>query len=137
MSNAATLRRMFDLMDQRKLDAIRDMLAPNFVAVVGGNPPMDFDAWMGMSEMFFAAFPDGKHVIEEAIDIGTDRVVVRAYFEGTHKNTFMGVPATGNRVRATFMNLDRFQGGKLAEHRVEADFMGLMQQLEAVSTGQK
>ena len=44
----------------------------------------------------------------------------------------MGIPATGKRIRITFMNLDRFAGGKLAEHRAEVDMMGLMQQLGVV-----
>ena len=44
----------------------------------------------------------------------------------------MGVPATGKRVRVTFMNLDRFAGGKLVEHRAQVDMLGLMQQLGVV-----
>jgi len=132
MSNAATLRRMFDLMDQKQMAALRELLAPGCTAIVGGNPPMDVDAWLGMGEMFYRAFPDGRHTIEEAHDIGTDRVALRGHFEGTHQNAFIGIPATGKRVRVTFMNLDRFAGGKIAEHRAEVDMMGLMQQLGAV-----
>src|SRR4029450_7663909 len=41
MSNAATLRRMFDLMDRKQAAAVRDLLAPGCTAVMGGNPPMD------------------------------------------------------------------------------------------------
>ena len=132
MSNAATLRHLFDLMDQRQTAAIRDLLAPGCTAIMGGNPPMEVNAWLEMGEMFYSAFPDGKHTIEEDHDIGTGQVVLRGYFEGTHLNPFMGIPATGKRIRVTFMNLDRFTGGKIAEHRVEVDMMGLMQQLGAV-----
>ena len=132
MSNVATLRRIFDLMDQKQMDAVRELLAPECTAVMGGNPPMDAHAWLGMSEMFYSAFPDGKHTIEEAHDVGIDRVTLRGFFEGTHRSDFMGIPATGKRIRITFMNLDRFAGGKLAEHRAEVDMMGLMQQLGVV-----
>jgi predicted ester cyclase len=132
MSNAATLRQMFDLMDRKQAAAVRDLLAPGCTAVMGGSPPVDVNTWLGMGEMFYGAFPDGKHTIEEAHDIGTDRVALRGYFEGTHLNPFMGIPATGKRIRVTFMNLDRFAGGKVAEHRAEVDMMGLMQQLGAV-----
>jgi predicted ester cyclase len=99
---------------------------------MGGNPPMESHAWLAMGEMFCSAFPDGKHTIEEAHDIGTDRVALRGYFEGTHLHPFMGIPATGKRVRVTFMNLDRFAGGKIAEQGAEVDMMGLMQQLGVV-----
>lgn len=135
MSNAATLVRMFELMDQadqRQSGAIQAFLAPDFQMIMGGNPPIDADAWMGMGEMFYAAFPDGKHTIDEAYDVGADRVVLRATFNGTHTNEFMGIPPTGKRVQITFMNLDRFADGKLAEHRAQIDMLGLLQQLGAV-----
>lgn len=132
MSNAATLRSIFELMDQHRNDTIRGMLAPGCVAILGGNPPMDADAWLGMSTAFYDAFPDGRHQIEEVFDVGSDRVVLRGTFEGTHRQPFMGIAATGRRVRITFMNLDRFSGGRLAEHRAEVDMMGPMQQIGAV-----
>ena len=132
MSNAQTLVRLFELMDQKQSSAIRELLAPGFRMVMGGNPPMDADAWMGMGEMFYGAFPDGKHAIDEAFDVGTERAALRGAFEGTHTNEFMGIPATGKRVRVTFMNLDRFAGGKLVEHRAQVDMFGLMQQLGVV-----
>lgn len=137
MSNAQTLVRLFELMDQadkRQSGAVHELLAPDFQMVMGGNPPIGADEWMGMGEMFYAAFPDGKHTIEEVYDVGTDRVVLHAAFDGTHTNAFMGIPPTGKRVHVTFMNLDRFVDGKLAEHRTQIDMLGLMQQLGVVPT---
>lgn len=132
MSNAKTLVRLFELMDRRDLGAVRELLAPGFQAIMGGNPAMSADAWMGMGEMFYGAFPDGKHTIDEAHDVGTDRAALYGAFEGTHKNAFMGIPATAKRVRITFMNLDRIAGGKIVEHRAQVDMLGLMQQLGVV-----
>ena len=131
MSNAATLRRVFSLMDEKNDSAIRDLLAPEFAAVMGGNPPMSADEWAGMGEMMYAAFPDGKHTILETLEIG-DRVVVRGSFSGTHAGEFMGMSPTGKEITVTFMNIDRFAGGKLIEHRAEVDMAGLMQQLGAI-----
>jgi predicted ester cyclase len=129
MSNADTLRRIFALMDEKKFDAIVDLLSPSFMAQMGGNPPMNVDQWKGMGHVFFEAFPDGKHTIDECHDIPGDRVALRGSFEGTHKGPFMGVSATGKRVRMTFMNLDRFQNGRLVEHHLEGDMAGLLTQL--------
>jgi predicted ester cyclase len=84
-----------------------------------------------MGEMMYAAFPDGKHTIDEILEIG-DRVVLRGCFTGTHSGGFMGMPATGKKITVTFMNLDRFAGDKLIEHRAELDMAGLMQQLDAI-----
>ena len=81
--------------------------------------------------MMYAAFPDGKHIIDEALEIG-DRVVLRGSFCGTHEGEFMGMPPTGKEITVTFMNIDRFAGDKLIEHRAEVDMAGLMQQLGAI-----
>jgi predicted ester cyclase len=125
---------VFELIDQRQNAAVRELLAPDFRMVMGGNPPIDVEAWLGMGEMFYAAFPDGRHTIEEAYDIGSDRAVLRAAFSGTHTNDFMGIPPTGRSVRITFLNLDRFADGKLAEHHAQVDMFGLMQQLGVAPT---
>jgi predicted ester cyclase len=131
MSNADTLRRLFALMDEKDIPAIRELLAPGFRAVIGGNPPMSVEEWAGMGEMMYVAFPDGKHTIDEVLEIG-DRVVLRGSFSGTHAGDFMGMPPTGKEISVTFMNLDRFAGDKLIEHRAESDLAGLMQQLGAI-----
>jgi predicted ester cyclase len=131
MSNADTLRRLFALMDEKDIPAIRELLAPGFSAVMGGNPPMSAEEWAGMGELWYAAFPDGKHTIDEVLEIG-DRVVLRGRFSGTHAGELMGMPPTDKKVTVTFMNLDRFAGDKLVEHRAETDLAGLMQQLGAI-----
>lgn len=131
MSNADTLRRIFSLMDEKDVSAIRELIAPEFSAVLGGNPPMSADEWAGMGEMMYAAFPDGKHTIHETFEIG-DRVVLRGSFSGTHTGDFMGIPPTGKEITVTFLNLDRFADGKLVEHCAEVDMLGLMQQLGAI-----
>ena len=131
MSNADTLRRVFALMDEHGDSALRELLAPGFSAVMGGNPPMGVEEWAGMGEMMYAAFPDGRHTIEETFEIG-DRVVLRGSFCGTHTGEFMGMAPTGKEITVTFMNIDRFAGGKLIEHRAEIDMAGLMQQLGAI-----
>lgn len=48
---------------------------------------------------------------------------------GTHQGTFLGVPATGRHVTWSFIDIWRIVDGKLAEHWVEADILGMMQQM--------
>jgi predicted ester cyclase len=131
MSNADTMRRLFALMDEMNFPAIRELLAPGFRAVIGGNPPMSVEEWAGMGEMMYAAFPDATHTIDEVLEVG-DRVALRGSFSGTHAGELMGVPATGKAITVTFMNFDRFAGDRLIEHRGESDMAGLMQQLGAI-----
>ena len=131
MSNADTLRHIFSLMDEKDDAAIRELIAPEFRAVMGSNPPMSVDEWAGMGAMMYAAFPDGTHTIHETFEID-DRVALRGSFSGTHTGDFMGMPPTGKEITITFLNLDRFADGKLVEHRAEVDMLGLMQQLGAI-----
>ena len=132
MSNADTLRRIFSLMDEQDFASIRELLAPDFSAIFGGNPPMGVDEWAGMGQMFYSAFSGGKHTIEEMFEIG-DRVFSRGSFSGTHAGDFMGIAPTGREITVTEMTFDRFVDGKLVEHRAEADMFGMMQQLGASS----
>ena len=92
---------------------------------------MSADEWAGMGELMYAAFPDGKHAIDEILEID-DRVMLRGHFTGTHSGEFMGMPPTGTQITVTFMNFDRFAGDKLVEHRAQVDMAGLMQQLGAI-----
>ena len=132
MSNADTLRRIFSLMDEQDFASIRELLAPDFSAIFGGNPPMGVEEWAGMSQMFYAAFPNGRHTIHEIFEVG-DHVFHRGSFSGTHTGDFMGIAPTGREITVTEMTFDRFVDGKLLEHRAEADMAGLMQQLDASS----
>ncbi len=58
-----------------------------------------------------------------------EKVAVRDVFKGTHQGNFMSIPATGNRVVMQAIHVYRFSEGKLAEHWVARDDLGMMQQL--------
>jgi predicted ester cyclase len=80
---------------------------------------------------FEAAFPHYELVAEDLVAEG-DRVAVRTTFKGTHTGEFMGVAPTGKDVSIPIMLIYRIEGGKIAEHWMNADAMGLMQQLGAI-----
>jgi steroid delta-isomerase-like uncharacterized protein len=78
-----------------------------------------------------AAFPDMHWRIEEQLTEG-DRVLTRFEWTGTHREAFLGVPATGRPVKVWGMVIDRFQEGRIKETRIIMDTLGLMMQLGAV-----
>ncbi len=80
------------------------------------------------------AFPDMRWVVEEQVESG-DKVVSRFTWQGTHRSTFMGVPATGRVVTVWGMTIDRFEGEKIKSTRIIMDALGLMAQLGALSPG--
>lgn len=82
-------------------------------------------------DMFEAAFPRYQLRAEDMIAEG-DKVAVRATFQGTHKGVLMGIAPTGKQVTISLMLIYRIANGKIIEHWMNADQLGLMQQLGVV-----
>lgn len=93
--------------------------------------PAGVEAVRAFFSMLFAGFPDAQTTILDTIAEG-DKVVLRASTEGTHTGPFWGIPPTGRRVKWSFIDIHRIAHGKIVEHWVEVDTMGLMQQLGLV-----
>lgn len=79
-----------------------------------------------------AAFPDLVFSIQEQISEG-DKVASRFEWTGTHKCTFLGVPATGRSVRVWGVVIDRLEQGRIKDTRIIMDSLGLMIQLGVIS----
>mgnify|MGYP001320691883 CR=1 FL=1 len=97
-----------------------------------GDPPMDLETYKQASKGFFRAFPDLKHTIEELIEGENDTVIVRETIVGTHRDTFMDIPATGCRVRFTGTLVLHMARGKVRELHSNFDMFGLLNGIGAV-----
>lgn len=60
-----------------------------------------------------------------------DRVAVRATVSGFHQGELMGVPPTGRAVSVPLLIIYRLAAGRITEHWLQADQVGLMQQVTA------
>ncbi|MFN8456423.1 MAG: ester cyclase [Anaerolineae bacterium] len=110
------------------------MLAPNFVAHMPGIPePMDREAFVQYQGALRAAFPDLTPTVEDQI-AADDKVTNRLVFRGTHQGDFHGILPTGRRVAITAITIERVEGGKIAEHWINFDALGIMQQLGVIPT---
>lgn len=78
----------------------------------------------------FRAFPDVKARYTPILAQG-DRIAFVGVVTGTHRGNFFGMPATGKRIRWTEMHIFRVRGGRIAEHWVQADMFGIVQQIRA------
>lgn len=123
----------YRVFDQQDIERGRELIAPDIVARgLTAEPLEGIEAVMGYGALMFAAFPDGKHVIEDAIAEG-DRVVTKGTFSGTHRGELMGMPATGKAVSFSVIHIDRIVDGKVVEHWGQGDTPALMSQLGAVT----
>ena len=83
------------------------------------------------TERLPSIFGDPNVQIEEEIAEG-DKVLSRFEWKGTHRGTFLGVPATDRPVTVWGMVIDRFEAGKIKDTRIIMDTLGLMMQLGAI-----
>jgi predicted ester cyclase len=80
------------------------------------------------------AFPDYAGTNVEQISEG-DKVANRFVFLGTHLGEYMGVAPTGRRVEFVGNSIERVVDGRVVESWVEVDWLGVLEQLGAVSEG--
>lgn len=76
----------------------------------------------------FTGFPDDQVTINQIVATD-DWVSYRATESGTHKGTFLNIPATGKSATWTEIQFFRIKDGKVVEHWVDVDIFSWFQQL--------
>ena len=115
------------------LAVLDELVAPNYInhnPAMPGLPPGP----AGLKPIFTAfrqAFPDIYFTIEDQIAEG-DLVVTRWTMRGTQQGELMGVPPTGKQVSVTGIETERLADGKIVEHWLNVDQLGMLQQLGVV-----
>jgi steroid delta-isomerase-like uncharacterized protein len=79
------------------------------------------------------AFPDFRAEIHWQTADG-DIVTTFKTYHGTHKGTFLGVPATGRKISFETVDAMRVRNGKIDAHWGVANLFSLMRQLGALDT---
>ncbi|MEM0946281.1 MAG: ester cyclase [Pseudomonadota bacterium] len=75
-----------------------------------------------------AAFTDRDYKTEHFMADG-EWAACFGHIEATHSGTFMGIPATGKRVRIPYMDFWRVEDGRIADNPVHVDFAEVLDQL--------
>ncbi len=130
----ATMRRFYDeVVNAHNLDSVDDFLSSDFAEreVLPPGIPEGREGVKVFFSMMFEGFPDLRFEVSELLAEG-DTAVSRVLVTGTHKGTFMDIPATGKRIEAVSIDIVRFEGDKAVEHWGVTDMMAVMQQIGAV-----
>jgi len=133
---AATVRRLYDLINAGDIDEFATHLAGDFVEheVTPGLEPTK-EGVKDFFRMQLAAFPDLRMGVEDIV-ADADKAVARVRLTGTNRGGFMGMPATGKSVDVQLIDIFRFGGdGLLHEHWGVVDALAMMQQLGVVPAG--
>lgn len=132
-SNSSVVRQFIEkVLNRGEVDAAGEFFWEDMVEQVplpGQGPGVEGlkGALRGLRE----AFPDMHWTVHEQIAEG-EKVVSRFEWTGTHRGTFLGVPATDRTVTVWGMVIDRLDGGKIKDTRIIMDTLGLMMQLGVV-----
>ena len=130
-TNKTIARRFFEGQDRQKGPPPKELCAPTYSFHIPGSPPMDLTGHSQFGTMFYAAFPDLEHIIDDTV-AEDGKVVVRFTLHGTHKGDFMGIPPTGKEVWVACMDIFQIPDGKITEVHGMFDQFGLMQQLGVI-----
>jgi len=131
--NVAVIARFLEeVINQGRLEQADELVAVDFVEL---DPlPGQQQGREGLKEvigMLRVAFPDIHWVADETVASG-DKVVTRFTWTGTHRGTFLGVPATGRSVNVKGVVIDRLVGGMMTDSRILMDNFTMMQQLGVI-----
>jgi len=108
-----------------------ELFAPDFVAHMPGQSPMDRATFEQFVAGFEVGFPGYTYEIQDQIAQG-DIVVNRVTWRGTHGGEFAGIQATGRPFELNGINMFKVRNGRVVEQRAELDFFGLLQQIGAI-----
>jgi steroid delta-isomerase-like uncharacterized protein len=130
MNKTLALQTM-EALHQRDLDAVRANMAPE-ARFYGWTPELlDADGHKSFMSGLLMAFPDSNFIVEDVIAEG-DKVAIRHRLQGTHEAELQGIPPTGRQVEVSAIVIFRIENGMIAEAWLNADIMGMMQQLGVV-----
>lgn len=123
-----TLYRAFNTGDVEILD---EVVAEDFVdhmALPGTSPGLD-----GLREavmIFRTGLPD-MNITVGAVVVEGDLVAVRQVTTGTHRGTFLGVPATGTEISFAAFDMYRVRDGLIVESWHVEDLLSALEQVGA------
>ena len=124
-----------EVINQGRLEQADELVVADFVELdplPGQQPGRE-----GLKEIIAqmrAGFPDIHWVLDEQVAEG-EKVVSRFTWSGTHRGTFLGIPATGRSISVKGVVIDRIVEGKMVDSRILMDGLSMMQQLGALSPG--
>lgn len=91
------------------------------------------EGFMNTVELYLSAFPDLQVVNDDVFGSG-DRLVIRWTAVGTHEGELLGIPASGNPVTITGIDILRLVDGQIAERWAEDNALELMGQIGALGS---
>lgn len=129
IQNAELVRGFIEATNAQRFESYDEFLAEELAAHMPGGRTLNRSELEDNERAFASAFPDIQRHLDDVVVEG-DKVVARTSIRGTHQSAFSGIAPTGKVVETSAIVIYRIASGRIAEQWVEADFLGLMEQLK-------
>ena len=127
--NKQLVERLYrDLINTGRLEPTEELISQDFVGSRGEKGPAEFAQTIAIVRK---GFPDVRFIVEDLVAEG-DRVAARWKMEGMHLAPFAGLPASQKRVTQTAIVIYQIKDAKIVRAWLQADSLGLMQQIGAI-----
>lgn len=115
--------------NQRRRDAIAQLLMPDAVLHDGGTETTGPDGFYPFFDRLDAAFSDLRVDVQDTIAEG-DKVCVRWLCTARHTGDRLGMPPTGVTINVTGTTILRVTGERIAEGWQNWDMLGMLEQIQ-------
>jgi predicted ester cyclase len=130
-ANKQTVLDMTAAINERDLDALDMLVAPDLRRHCGATPDLEvesLDQFKAFLEADFAAVPDSVQTVNLMLGEG-DLVAAHVTYAGTQSGQMGPFPPSGKRLEIPFIGILRIEDGKVAEIWVEWDNLNALMQL--------
>jgi predicted ester cyclase len=138
MSKAEEHRKLFErwfeeLWNKKNYSVAYELVDPNFTAHGAGGQDIKQgpDGVVEMVKAWHTAFPDGHMTIDDIITEG-EMSTIRMTWRATHLGPFGPIPASGKKIEATSIGIDRVVNGKITEGWGEVNLLGMFMQMGVI-----
>lgn len=118
-----------EVWNQRRREAIAEMLAPHALIHDGDVATSGVDGFYEFFDRMHATFSDLRITVHDTIAEG-DKLCVRWSCQAKHTGHGLRNSPTGKAVSTTGISIIRIAGGKIVEGWQNWDMLGLMQQIQ-------
>ncbi len=117
-----------DVLIDRRLDVLRELLAPEFVGHDSAGATIDRAGYIAGVRGLLSAFGELSVSIDDQV-AESDRVTTRWSAVGRHTGVYAGIAPTGREVLMAGTDIHRIDGDRVDELWEQVDFASLLAQL--------
>jgi predicted ester cyclase len=129
--NKQAIRNLYEkIINERKLDQLNTVISDEFTTA--GGPP-GVEGYRQTVVSLVEGFPDIRFTIEDIMAEG-EKVIVRWNWKGTHTGAFRGIAASNKAISNDAIVIYEFKNGKAIRSWLQADRLGVLQQIGIVPT---